>query len=116
VLFGQDGADQAGHGGPVGEDADDVGAAADFPVEAFVGVVRPDLAPDLLREPGEREQVRAGGVEVIVDLGQFARDGVQELVVLGLDVAGVGLVVDRVQHRFDGGQELFGVTLIRFAA
>jgi hypothetical protein len=30
VLFGEDGADQSDHRGPVGEDADDVGAAADL--------------------------------------------------------------------------------------
>ena len=47
VLFGQDRADQADQRVAVGEDADDVGAAADLPVEAFLGVVGPDLAPDL---------------------------------------------------------------------
>ena len=48
VLFGQDGADEADQGLAVGEDADDVGAAADFAVEAFLGVVGPDLAPEFL--------------------------------------------------------------------
>ena len=84
VLFGQDGADQAGHGGAVGEDPEDGGAAPDFAVEAFVGVVRPDLTPDLPRDSGEREQVRAGGVEVVLDLGQLGRDGVQEACRTGL--------------------------------
>ena len=69
-LFGQDGADQAGHRTPVGEDAHDIGAATDLPVQAFVGIVRPDLPPDLLGETGEREQVRPGTVEVGSDLGQ----------------------------------------------
>jgi hypothetical protein len=46
VLFGQDGADEANEGA-AGEDADDVGAAADFFVESFLGVIGPDLAPDL---------------------------------------------------------------------
>ena len=50
VLFGEDGADESDQGVAVGEDADDVGAAADFAVEPFLGVVRPDLAPQLLRE------------------------------------------------------------------
>ena len=36
VLLGQDGADEADDGGPVGEDPDDVGAAADLPVEPLV--------------------------------------------------------------------------------
>ena len=33
VLLGEDGADESDQGGAVGEDADDVGAAADLPVE-----------------------------------------------------------------------------------
>jgi hypothetical protein len=35
VLLQQDGADQAGDGGLVGEDADDLGAALDLAVEAL---------------------------------------------------------------------------------
>jgi len=37
VLLGQHGAGQAGDGVAVGEDADDVGAAADLAVEPLVG-------------------------------------------------------------------------------
>jgi hypothetical protein len=36
VLLGEDGADEADDRGTVGEDADDVGAAADLPVEPLV--------------------------------------------------------------------------------
>ncbi len=57
VLLGQDGADEADDRVPVGEDADHVGAAADLLVEPFVGVVRPDLPPDLLRERGEKARM-----------------------------------------------------------
>ena len=39
MLLGQDGTNEAGDGGVVGEDADDVGAALDLAVEAFDGVV-----------------------------------------------------------------------------
>ena len=39
VLFEQDGADQAGDGVAVGEYLDDVGAAFDFGVDSFDGVV-----------------------------------------------------------------------------
>ena len=46
VLLGEDGADEAGDGVAVGEDPDDVGAAADLPVQPFLRVVGPDLAPD----------------------------------------------------------------------
>ena len=36
VLFGQHGADEADHGGTVGEDAYDIGAAADLFVQALL--------------------------------------------------------------------------------
>ena len=41
--------------------ADDVGPAAEFFVQPFLGVVRPDLPPVFFREAGEREDI-AGGV------------------------------------------------------
>jgi hypothetical protein len=41
VLLGQDGADEADQRLAVGEDPDDVGAAADLPVEAFLGYLKP---------------------------------------------------------------------------
>ena len=69
MLFGQHGADEADQGVAVGEDADDVGAAADLLVEPFLGVVGPDLAPDLLWEGGERQQIRPGRFQMISDLG-----------------------------------------------
>jgi len=71
VLLGQDRADEPDQGGAVGEDADDVGAAADLAVEALLRVVGPGLAPDLLREGGEREDVGAGRVQVRGYLGQL---------------------------------------------
>jgi hypothetical protein len=71
VLLGDDGADEVGDGVAVREDADHVGAAADLHVELLVGVVGPGLSPDSLGEGGEREQVGAGGIEVVVDLGQL---------------------------------------------
>jgi hypothetical protein len=98
VLLGEDGADEAEQGVAVGEDADYVGAAADLPVEAFLWVVRPDLAPDLLREGGEGEHVGAGGLEVLSHLGQLVGQSVEHPVELGVHGGGVGLVVDRVQQ------------------
>src|SRR2546430_2651915 len=47
-LFGQDCADQPDDGGPVGEDPNDVGAAADLFVQALLRVVGPDLTTDLI--------------------------------------------------------------------
>jgi hypothetical protein len=36
MLFGQDGANQPDHGGAIGKNADDVGAAADLPIEPLL--------------------------------------------------------------------------------
>ena len=45
---GQDGADEADQGVAAGKDPDDVGAAADLAVHAFLRVIGPDLPPDRL--------------------------------------------------------------------
>ena len=73
VLFGQDRADESDQGVAVGEDADDVGAAADLLVQPLLGVVGLDLPPDLLRKHGERSQVRAGLPQGSPDLGHGRR-------------------------------------------
>jgi len=57
VLFGQHGADQPDQGSAAGEDADDVGAATDFFVQSFLGIVGPDLTPQLAGIRGEGQQV-----------------------------------------------------------
>ena len=88
-LLGQDGADEADDGIPVGEDPDDVGAAADLAVEPFGGVVRPDLAPHVVGEDGERQQVLTGIPEVLGVL--------QQPVELRADRLRGGLVVDGVR-------------------
>ena len=87
----------------VGEDSHGVGASADFAVEAFIGVIGPDLGPHPGWEGGEREDVCPGLIEVITHGGELVVDVVQEPVVLCVDRCCVGLVVHRVQHRFDGG-------------
>ena len=63
-LLGQHRPDQAHYRCPVGEDAYGVGAAADLSVEPLGRVVGPNLGPDVLRERGEGQDVRPGGVEV----------------------------------------------------
>lgn len=83
-LLGEHRADEADDGVAVGEDADGVRAAADLPVEALVGVVGPDLLPESFGEPGEREDVGPGGVEVLVCFGEFPVDVVQQPVELGV--------------------------------
>jgi hypothetical protein len=95
VLLGEHGADQPDQGGSVGEDADHVGAAADLAVEAFLGVVGPDLAPDLLRKRGEREHVGAGGLEMVNHGGQPVGQHVEHPVELLVHGLSVGMVVDR---------------------
>ena len=50
MLLGQDSPDEPDDAAAVREDPDDVGAPADLAVEAFAGVVAPDLPPELLFE------------------------------------------------------------------
>ena len=100
-MLGQDGADEPDDRCAIREDPDAVGAAADFPVEAFGGVVRPDLVPDLDGEAGEGEDVGPGVVEVVGDGGELVAGVVEQPVELGVDGVGVGLVVDRVEHGLD---------------
>jgi hypothetical protein len=69
VLFGQDDADEPYQRGPIGGDADDVGAAADS-IEPFLGIVGRDLPSRRLRERGEGQNVGSGGVEVLRDGGK----------------------------------------------
>jgi hypothetical protein len=71
VLLGQDRADQADQRGAVGEDTDDVGAAADLAVKPLLRVVGPDLPPDRLREAGEGQDVGAGAVEIAATAGSL---------------------------------------------
>ena len=66
------------------------GPAADLAVEPLLGVVGPDLPPDLAGEGGEGEHVGPGGVEVVGDGGQLASQDVEDPVVLGLHGGGVG--------------------------
>ena len=72
MLFGQDGADEADQRVAVGEDADDVGAPADLLVEPLLGVVGPDLAPDLFGERGERQQVGRAASRWSATLGSLS--------------------------------------------
>lgn len=64
-----------------------------------LGLIGPDLAPDLAAEGGEREHVGASGVEVVGHIGELVGQGVEDSVVLGVHGLGVGLVVDRVEQR-----------------
>ena len=55
----------------VGEDSHGVGASADFAVEAFIGVIGPDLGPHPGGEGREREDVCPGLIEVITHGGEL---------------------------------------------
>ena len=81
-------------GGPVREDADDVGAPADLLVEALLRVVAPDLAPDLAGEGGEGEDVVAGVVEVGGGPGELGLQRLHDVAVLGMHGGSVGLLED----------------------
>jgi hypothetical protein len=68
VLFDREHGGQADQGGVVGEDADDVGAAADLEVKPLQRVGRAQLAPVVRRERVEREDVLLGLLEHRGDL------------------------------------------------
>src|SRR6202008_3236371 len=76
----------------------DVGAATDFLVEPFLGVVGPDLAPDLFGKGGERQEIGACSVEVFGDLGELVGQCIDDPIVLCCNGISVGLVVDRMQQ------------------
>jgi hypothetical protein len=116
VLFGQDGADEANDAVAVGEDADDVGAAADLSVEALVRVIGPDLLPDLFREGGEREDLVAGGLEVFEARGSLCSRASRTRSNWALTDSLSGWSNTVCSSVFTHGHELFGVTDIRFAA
>ncbi len=66
--------DEADDGGAGGEDPDDVGATSGFFVRSFLGVVGQDLmAPVGFGEPGERQDLSCGLVEMIRSLDGFVR-------------------------------------------
>ena len=92
MLFGQHGTDEADQSVAVGEDPDDVGAAADLLVEPLLGVVRPDLSPDLLGERGERQQVRPSLLEVGGDLRELVSQGTDDPIILGANRFSIWLV------------------------
>ena len=75
VLFGQDRAHEPDDGVAVGEDAANVGAAADLAVEAIVGAGGPARRHTAVGKFGEREDVAAVRVEAVVGLGQGRRSG-----------------------------------------
>jgi len=116
VLLGQHRPDKADQGVAVGENADDVGAAADLPVQPLLRVVAPNLPPQLLGVDGEGEDVRPGLLEVFGDLGQLVGERLDDPVELGVHRRRVGLVIHTVQQRLTQPHEAFGVTAIRFAA
>ena len=114
MLFGQHGTDEADQRVAVGEDPDDVGAAADLLVEPFLGVVRPDLAPDLLGERGERQQVRAGLLEVGGDLRELVSQRTDDPIYWAATDSASGWSNTECSSVRTHGHDAFGVIAIRF--
>lgn len=56
----------------------------DFFVQAFLGVIGPDLTPQTLGEGGKREDVLPGRLEVVGDLRQLFGKGVRDPVEVGV--------------------------------
>ncbi len=83
VLLGEERADEADDGVAGGEDADDLGAAADLLVQPFLGVVGPDLAPMGFGEPDEGQDLTGGLVEEIEQLAETIRPRYRAFVLTG---------------------------------
>jgi hypothetical protein len=75
VLLGQHRAGKADDGIAAGEDADHVGPPAHLFIQALLGIIAPDLAPDLAGEGGERQDVLACLVQVGGGLREFSPPG-----------------------------------------
>ena len=71
VLFEEDGADEPGYGGLVGEDSDDLSATLDLAVEAFERVRAVELCPMLGWETHVGQHIRLGVVHQRCELGQL---------------------------------------------
>ena len=75
VLFGEDGTDETDQGLPVGEDADDIGAAPNLPVQPFlvgsawgaVSVLRPIRFPEAAHRTGRARSRASGSPRVHAD-------------------------------------------------
>jgi hypothetical protein len=77
VLLDQQRAGEADQALIVGEDADDVGAAADLAVDALERVRAAQLGPVLAREAIEGQQVLLGALEQFADLGRDRRQALE---------------------------------------
>ena len=89
------------------QDADDVGAPADLEIEAFLRVVGANLAPVLLREGGEGEDLVCGVGQVAREMGATAllgctgedrSDGVLEALVCVGDADIARCMEGQLQH------------------
>lgn len=85
-----------------------VGATPDLLVEPLLGIVRADLAPDLLGKRGERQQIRTGGFEVVGDLWELVSQRVDDPIVLRGKRFLVGLIEHRMQQGLTHGHDAFG--------
>ena len=94
VLLHEHRADEADGGVTPGEDADHVGPAPDFSVQALLGIGRPDLPPGLPRHGCKGEQVVAGAVQVGSRGRELTLQRGHDPAELGRDLGGVRLVED----------------------
>ena len=116
VLLGQDGYDEADDRDPVGEYPYDIGAAAHFLVQAFAGIVGPDLLPAGRGERDERQNVRSGGLQVFGHGGSLSIRVAWIRSNWACTASASGWSYTLCNSALTYGQELFGVALIRFAA
>ena len=101
MLLTQDGADEPEDGGWVGEDADDISPALDFLVEAFERVIRPALAPVLVREGELGQDIGLSLIHEVGHAGEALPEAVSDGAPLLAGTCGIGLGEDGP----DGGRD-----------
>ena len=107
VLFGQDGADEADDRVAVGEDADDVGAAAEFPVEPLCGLFDQSCRQCSFGNTVNASISGPASSKCAGPRGASRRAGNDPGELL-TDRGGVGLIIDRPHHRCDAPLAVLG--------
>ena len=89
--FSKNGADQADNCRPVGKNADDIGATANFLIQTLQGIVRPDLLPMFLWKGRERQKVMTGFLKKVCSFRKSSLELIDHSLQLFLSCLGIGL-------------------------
>ena len=112
VSFHEHGTDEADDGCSAREDPNDVGAAADLLVQAFLGVIGTDLLPVLVREAADGQEVMKGVCEQGSCLRKLLFELLEYAPVLNFYLLYIELDEDRAIETGDDTLGMFGDTCV----